>query len=243
MMPKTLEVCCFNVASCCSAERAGAIRVELCDNPLEGGTTASYGSIKKVRESIQIALHPIIRPRSMNYLYSDEEWEIICEDIRMCKSLGCDGIAIGMQRLSGELDTDRMKKAVELAYPMDVTCIRVFDAVPNPFEALEQLIDAGCNRILSSGQAATAPEGAALLKALVEKAGGRISIMPGAGIRPENLARLIVDTGAEEYHSSARIAVTNPVLHQNPRINDAGSHFISDEAALKEMVKILAAHS
>jgi copper homeostasis protein len=238
-MLRTLEVCCFNVESCRSAERAGAVRVELCDNPIEGGTTPSYGTIKKARESIKIALHPIIRPRSMNYLYSEEEWEIIREDIAICKSLGCDGIAIGMQLITGNIDTERMKRAVELAYPMDVTCIRVFDAVPDPFEALEQLIDAGCNRILTSGQAASAPEGTVLLKKLVEKADGRISIMPGAGIRPENLAHLIEETGAMEFHSSARIKAENPVRHKNTCITDAGSHFIADEAALKAMVGIL----
>ena len=241
-MPRTLEACCFNVESCITAERAGAVRVELCDNPLEGGTTPSYGTIKKARSSIQIALHPIIRPRSMNFLYSEEEWEVIREDIAICKSLGCDGIAIGMQLISGNIDTERMKRVVELAYPMDVTCIRVFDAVPDPFEALEQLIDAGCNRILTSGQAASAPEGAALLKKLVEKAEGRITIMPGAGIRPDNLAQLIAETGAEEYHSSARKKAANPVQHTNPQITDAGNHYIADEAALKAMVDILSNH-
>jgi copper homeostasis protein len=234
-----LEVCAFGIQSCIIAQRAGAVRVELCDNPLEGGTTPSYGTIKKVREQISIQLYPIIRPRSLNYLYDDDEWEIIKEDIRICKKLQCDGISIGVQKKDGTLDADRFKAIVDLAYPMKVTSNRVFDAVPNPFDALEVLIDAGCERVLTSGLAATAPEGAALLKQLVSLANGRISIMPGAGIRVHNLKQMILDSGAKEYHSSARIAVENTVTFANPQVTDAGNMYIADEFELKQMVNLL----
>lgn len=238
-MGRLLEVCAFNIQSSLIAERAGAVRVELCDNPLEGGTTPSYGTIRMVREKIAIELYPIIRPRSLNYLYTDYEWEIIQADIKLCKESGCDGISIGMQKQDGTIDADRMKRICDLSYPMGVTSNRVFDAVPDAYEALETLINCGCERILTSGLAATAPEGSVLLKELVNKADGRIIIMPGAGVRSHNLAKLIEDTGATEYHSSARQAVANNVLFQNKLISDMGNLYISDEVEIQKMIAIL----
>ncbi len=238
-MKLSLEVCAFNIQSCLIAEKAGAIRVELCDNPLEGGTTPSYGTIKYVREKIGIQLYPIIRPRSMNYLYTTDEWQIIKTDIELCKHLGCDGISIGIQKQDGTIDADLMQRVNDLAYPMGVTCNRVFDAVPDPFEALETLINCGCERILTSGLASTAPEGAAVLKELLKKAEDRIIIMPGAGVRAQNLYQLIQDTGATEYHSSARISVANTLLYENKAITDMGNLYLADELELKKMLNIL----
>lgn len=238
-MKGLLEVCAFNIQSCVIAESAGAARVELCDNPLEGGTTPSYGTIRVVREKISIELYPIIRPRSLNYFYTDDEWEIIKADIKLCKELGCDGISIGVQKQDGTIDADRMKRICDLAYPMGVTSNRVFDAAPDAFEAIETLIDCGCERVLTSGLAATAPEGAILLKELVNKADSRIIIMPGAGVRSHNLEKLIADTGATEYHSSARQAIANNVLFENKQISDMGNLYIADEAEIKKMVSIL----
>ncbi len=238
-MKLSLEVCAFNIQSCIIAERAGAIRVELCDNPLEGGTTPSYGTLKKVREKISIQLYPLIRPRSMNYLYTDDEWQIIKTDIELCKHLGCDGISIGIQKQDGTIDADLMKRVNDLAYPMGVTCNRVFDAVPNPFEAIEVLIDCGCERILTSGLAPTAPEGATALKELIIKAHDRIIIMPGAGVRSNNLYQLIANTCAVEYHSSARKSIENNIMYENKAITDMGNLYISDEEELKRMVEIL----
>jgi copper homeostasis protein len=234
-----LEVCAFNIQSCIIAERVGAIRVELCDNPLEGGTTPSYGTIKKVRESIGISLFPIIRPRSMNYFYDEAEWEIVKEDIRMCKELRCDGVSVGAQLIDGRIDSGRMKEVVELAYPLKVTCNRAFDAVPDPFDALETLIDSGCERILTSGLASTASEGSDLLRRLVIQAAGRIIIMPGAGVRSSNLQSLIDITGATEYHSSARMNVSNPMSFSNSRVSDAGNFFVADVEELEKMIVLL----
>ena len=231
-----LEVCAFTVQSSMIAEKVGAVRVELCDNPLEGGTTPSYGTIKKVREKISIQLFPIIRPRSLNYFYDDAEWQIILEDILICRQLGCDGISIGIQKLNGEIDASKMKLIVEIAYPMNVTCNRVFDAVPDPAAALEVLIDAGCKRVLTSGLAKTAPEGSDLLRELVQQAGNRISIMPGAGVRSNNILQLIKETGASEFHTSARKTAMNPVRFINPDVTDAGNMYIADE---DELLKIM----
>lgn len=238
-MSITLEVCSFNIQSSVIAEKAGAARVELCDNPVEGGTTPSYGTIKQTRDKIAIALYPIIRPRGGNFLYDEEEWAIIKHDILLCKQLNCDGISTGVQLQNGEIDTERLQRIVEWAYPMGVTCHRVFDRTPDPFTALEQIIDCGCERILTSGQHASAPEGVAVLAKLVQQANGRITIMPGAGVRSGNIEQLITDTGATEFHTSARIMVPDAVTHLNPAIGDAGNFYIANEEELKQILAVM----
>jgi len=237
-MKYQLEVCAFNTLSCIIAEKAGAIRVELCDNPVEGGTTPSFGSIRQTRESIHIHLYPIIRPRSGNYLYSEEEFEVMHKDIVLCKELRCEGISVGVQLRNGAIDSDRMKQIVEWAYPMGVTCNRVFDMVPDPHEALEELIRCGCERVLTSGQRSAAPLAIELLSRLVQQAGGRISIMPGAGVRSSNISSLL-STGATEFHTSARKYVNNEVQHQNAEVLDIGQPVITDEAELDKVMAVL----
>lgn len=237
-MTYQLEVCAFNIQSCRIAQAVGATRVELCDNPIEGGTTPSYGTILQVREVISIALYPIIRPRSMNYYYDADEWAIVKADILMCKQLGCDGVSVGAQLADGRIDKYRMQQVAEWAYPMGLTCNRAFDAVPDPAEALETLIAVGCERVLTSGLAATAPEGAALLKQLVQQADGRIAIMPGAGVRAHNI-QLLMETGATEFHTSARLAMPNPMQFANPLVSDAGNFFVADKTELEKIMEIL----
>ena len=234
----SLEVCAFNVQSCIIAERVGAIRAELCDNPVEGGTTPSFGAIKQAREKISIELYPIIRPRAGNYFYDDEEFSIMQKDILLCKELGCDGISVGIQLQNGSIDIERMKRIVEWAYPLGVTCNRVFDAAPDTFKALEEIIECGCERVLTSGQQSAAPEAIALLTKLVEQSSNRIIIMPGAGVRSSNIEQLI-STGAAEFHTSARRINLNTVTHQNPAITDIGNPVIADEEELKKIVMIL----
>lgn len=231
-----LEVCAFNIQSCIIAEKVGAARVELCDSPVEGGTTPSYGTIRRTREKISIELYPIVRPRAGHYWYDEDEFAIMQQDILVCKELGCDGISTGIGLQNGEIDTERLKRLVDLAYPMGVTCHRVFDGTPDPFKALEQLIDCGCERVLTSGQKSGAPEGAGILAKLVQQADGRIIIMPGAGIRSSNIAQLIKDTGATEYHTSARVAMANPVTYQNTSILDTGSVYVASEQELLQLL-------
>lgn len=234
-----LEVCAFTIQSCMIAEKAGAVRVELCDNPVEGGTNPSYGTIRRVREKIGIRLYPILRPRSGNYCYDEDEFAIMREDIRVCRELGCDGISVGVQKIDGTIDIERMRRVVEWAYPMGVTCNRAFDAVPDPFQALEEIIDCGCERVLTSGQKASAPEGAAVLAKLVQQAANRISIMPGAGVRSSNIAQLIRDTGAREYHTSARKTIPNPLTWQTKEITDYGNVYIADETELRAILELM----
>lgn len=234
-----LEVCAFNLQSSIIAERVGAKRVELCENPADGGTTPSYGTIKQTREKIGISLYPIIRPRAGNFFYDEEEFAIIKQDILLCKQLSCDGISTGVHLQNGEIDTERLKRIVEWAYPMGVTCHRVFDATPDPFKALEEIIDCGCERILTSGQKTAAPDAIDILAELVKRAVGRIIIMPGAGVRSSNIESLIKGTGATEFHTSARIAAPDPVTFRNPAIADATNWYIANEEELNKIMGIL----
>lgn len=235
-----LEVCAFNIQSCIIAEKAGAFRVELCDNPVEGGTTPSYGTIRRTREKVSIKLYPILRPRCGNYYYDEDELAILKQDIAVCKDLGCDGISIGVQKINGEIDTDKLKQFVEWAYPMRVTCNRAFDATPDPFRAVEDIISAGCERILTSGQKSGAPEAGKLLGDLVKQAGNRIIIMPGAGIRSTNIQQLMAESGATEYHGSVRKVVPNPMSFANPLVLDYGNVYLPDEEELHKIIAYMA---
>ena len=235
-----MEVCAFNIQSAIIAEKAGAARVELCDNPVEGGTTPSYGTIRQTREKISISLYPIIRPRSGNYLYDENEMAIIKQDILICKELGCNGISVGVQKIDGQIDIDKMKQIVEWAYPMGVTCNRAFDVTPDPYLALENLIEAGCERVLTSGQKTAAPDAGEVLNKLVLQAGSRIIIMPGAGINSVNIEKLILESGAKEFHGSARKVVANPMAFANNLVTDFGNVYVTDEDELRNIIKIMA---
>jgi len=228
-----LEVCAFNIQSCIVAEQVGAQRIELCDNPKEGGTTPSYGTIQRVKEKVSIALYPIIRPRAGDFLYNEDEFAIMRKDIEVCKQLGCEGISTGIQLKDSSIDTERMKRMVEWAYPMGVTCHKVFDITPEPFAALEALIDCGCERILTSGLKATAVEGMDMLAKLIAASEGRIIIMPGGGVRANNISILAEKTGAKEFHTSARVIVPSV-----PGADSAGlgNIYIADENELKAIL-------
>ena len=200
-----LEVCAYSLSSCRIAMDAGADRVELCADPLQGGTTPSWGTITAAMD-LGLTVFPMIRARGGNFVYKEEELDVMWRDIRACRELGCPGIATGVQRSDGTLDDELMKRIVEQAGPMAVTCHKVFDQVPEASAALETLVAAGCARLLTSGLRADAMEGARTIKQLVAQAAGRIVVMPGGGVRSGNIAELIAATGASEYHSSAMTA-------------------------------------
>lgn len=203
-MNYTIEIATTDFITTKAAVEGGADRIELCAALCDGGTTPSFGTIKKCRENFDVQLFPIIRPRGGDFLYSDEEVEIMMKDARLCKDLGCDGVVIGFLNADGTIDLKRTAKLIELAYPLEVTFHRAFDRCKNPFEAMEQLIEIGCQRILTSGQQPTAPRGIDLIARLVKAADERIIIMPGSGVRKENIKELAEKTGATEFHSSLR---------------------------------------
>lgn len=220
-MKYTLEVIAFTIESVLIAGKAGAHRIELCDNPQEGGTTPSYGMIRTAREKTSLDLFPIIRPRGGDFLYSPDEFQIMKRDIELCKELGCDGVVIGLLKEDGTVDTKRTQELVETAYPLSVTFHRAFDRVANPFEALEEVISCGCERILTSGLRPAAPEGLALLADLVRQANGRISIMPGSGIRAGNIREMAEKTQATEFHSSARVDIPSSMKFINNAMKES----------------------
>ncbi len=198
-MSYKLEVIAFTIESCDIIQQGGAHRIELCDNATEGGTTPSFGMIKAAREKISIDLFPIIRPRGGDFLYTEDEFPIILQDVRVCRQLGCDGVVIGFLKADGSIDVERTAQIVEAAHPMKVTFHRAFDHCRDPFEAVEQLVQSGCSRILTSGQQPLAIQGADLIAQLVKAAAGRIIIMPGSGVRKDNIKMIANKTGAVEF--------------------------------------------
>jgi copper homeostasis protein len=199
-----IEIATTDFTTTRSAVEGGANRIELCAGLSEGGITPSMGTIKKCREEFSLQLFPIIRPRSGDFLYSDEEFEIMQQDVRLSKEVGCDGVVIGLLNKDGGIDIKRTSKLIELAYPLEVTFHRAFDRCKDPFEAMEQLIQIGCQRILTSGQQPTAPQGIDLITQLIKTSDERIIIMPGSGVRKDNIKDLAEKTGAKEFHSSLR---------------------------------------
>jgi copper homeostasis protein len=197
-----LEICANSYQSAINAQEAGAHRVELCQELSVGGITPSYGLIKQVIAHLKIPVFVLIRPRSGDFNYSDAEFEIIKKDIEISKELGCKGIVSGILHKDRTIDVERTKVLVERSKPLDFTFHRAFDEVVNPLEALDQLIDLGVNRILSSGQQPTAEEGLELLKQLHFNAKGRLAIMAGAGINASN-AQKFKTIGLKEIHASA----------------------------------------
>jgi copper homeostasis protein len=199
-----LEIAVFNIDSAIIAANAGADRIELCENPFDGGTTPSYGTLKIVKEKVTIPVFPIIRPRGGDFLYNKEEFEVIKKDIKLCKELGFEGLVTGLLLIDGSIDIKRTSQLVELAYPLEITFHRAFDRTKDPLKSLEDIIKCGCQRILTSGQVPNAFEGKELIKRLIDQSAERIIIMPGSGVRSNNIKELASYTGATELHSSAR---------------------------------------
>ena len=235
-MKYLIEIATSDFPSSYAAVQGGADRIELCDNLSEGGTTQSYGTIKLCREKLDVALFPIIRPRGGDFFYSNDEYEIMLSDVKLCKQLSCDGVVIGLLNPDGSIDVERSKQLVDLAYPMEVTFHRAFDRCRDPFEALEQLITLGFSRILTSGQQPTAPAGADLIAELVKKAEDRIIIMPGSGVRKENIAELAQKTGAVEFHSSLRTKVESRMQYRHPSFAGSAESY-SHYSVLADEVK------
>ncbi len=239
MMNFQLEICCYTLQSCIAAERSGANRIELCADPEAGGTTASFGTIKMVKEKVSIAVYPIIRPRGGDFFYTEEEFYIMEKDVQLCKELGCEGVVIGMLLQDGTIDLENCKRLVQLAYPLSVTFHRAFDRSINPFEAMESIIEAGCERILTSGQKPNALEGSLLLSELIRQASERIIIMPGSGIRASNIIELAEKTGAVEFHSSASTSIASGMQFINAGMNESMRQIAANENEIGLMKLLL----
>ncbi len=206
------------------AQEGGAYRVELCAGIPEGGTTPSYGDMRMARELLTTTrLHVIIRPRGGDFLYSPLEQAIMLHDIATARQLGADGVVFGCLTADGDVDVPLMQKLIEAAGEMSVTFHRAFDMCRDPQKALEQLISLGVDRILTSGQEATAEAGIPLLKELVRQAAGRLIIMPGCGVNAGNIARIAQETDACEFHFSGRSPVESGMRYRNPKVSMGGT--------------------
>ncbi|NPA38059.1 MAG: copper homeostasis protein CutC [Chlorobi bacterium] len=242
-MKLTFEISIDSVRSALNAQSAGADRVELCASLIEGGITPSIGMIKTVKEKTGLDMYVIIRPRGGDFLYTDEEFEVMRKDIISAKENGADGIVSGALLANGDIDIDKTREMIKLSEPLPFTFHRAFDMCRDPFMALEQLKELKAARILTSGQMPTAEKGANLLAELVKRANDDIVIMPGAGINDNNIEYLIKKTNAREYHFSAKKSYPSKMKYFNKNINmgrtknkDEYSVMYSDEGIIKTLI-------
>lgn len=219
-----IEICANSVESAIKAQEGGAYRVELCAGIPEGGTTPPFGDMRMARQMLhQTKLHVIIRPRGGDFLYSPLEQEIMLHDIKVARQLGADGVVFGCLTAEGDVDMAAMKKLMNAVGDMNVTFHRAFDMCKDPFKALEQIIELGCTRILTSGQESNAVKGIPLLKELVKQADGRIIIMPGCGVNPGNIKQIAEETNATEFHFSGRSSYESDMIFRNPKVSMGGT--------------------
>lgn len=225
----TVEIVVYNIESAFKAQEGGADRIELCENPGEGGTTPSYGTIELVRQNLSIDVFVMIRPRGGDFHYSNYEFHAMKRDISQCQKLSVDGLVFGILTPEGRIDVKRCKELIDKARPLKVTCHRAFDMTRDPFEALEDCIAAGFDQILTAGQQAQAVKGAALLGELVKKANGRIAIMAGSGVNENTVEEIVSKSAVSEIHFSATAFRESPMQFRNQQIagmgSDEGSEF------------------
>ncbi|WP_069658309.1 copper homeostasis protein CutC [Arcticibacter eurypsychrophilus] len=203
-MQYKLEICANSIESALVAQRGGADRIELCDNMAEGGTTPSAGMIKTCKKVLHIPVFPIIRPRGGGFVYTHEEFEVMKADIQICKDLGCEGVVLGILNTDGGIDKEKCAELISLARPMEVTFHRAFDCALHLEQSLEDIIALGCERVLTSGGAEVADQSLPMIARLVRQADSRIIVMPGSGITEENLILVLKESGATEFHSTAK---------------------------------------
>ncbi|MBT8244957.1 MAG: copper homeostasis protein CutC [Winogradskyella sp.] len=216
-----LEVCANSYQSAKNAQSAQAQRIELCQELSVGGITPSYGLLKQVIKDLEIEIFVLIRPRSGDFVYTDNEFQIIKNDIKICKDLGCQGIVLGVLNHNKTIDLKRTQELVELSKPLPFTFHRAFDEVLKPKEALEQLIDLGVDRVLTSGQKSSAEEGLSLLKELNKIANGRITILAGGGVNADNASKFKT-AGLQEVHASASVKIEqeNSIFGMTQSVSD-----------------------
>lgn len=242
-----IEICANSAESVFQAQLGGADRVELCASIPEGGTTPSIGEIALVANDLKnTKLHVLIRPRGGDFCYSKYELDIMRLDIVSAQRHDVDGFVLGCLTPEGDVDKEAMKKVLKETQGESITFHRAFDMCKDPFQALEDIIELGCDRILTSGQQPTAEEGIPLIKKLVEQAAGRIIIMPGCGINPQNIRKIAEETGATEFHFSGRKAMESPMKYRNSKVSMGGtvkideySQMVTDAEVVRAAIKAL----
>ncbi|MHA6203792.1 copper homeostasis protein CutC [Dyella soli] len=241
MAARLLEVAANSLASALAAQLGGAGRIELCTALELGGLTPSHAQIALLRERVALPLYVLVRPRAGDFLCSDMDIETMQRDIEACASMGCDGVVFGVLDAGGDVDLARCRALMAAAGRMGVTFHRAFDLVRDPARALEDVIALGVERVLTSGGEPSALAGAAKIRGLVEQARGRVAIMPGAGIRPGNVAQLAAATGACEFHASAKHSLPSGMRdHRHDRLGMGDGEIRTDGDEVRALVTALA---
>lgn len=218
-----VEIVVYTIDGALNAAKGGADRIELCDGPGDGGTTPSYGVIEAVRQNVSLDVFVMIRPRGGDFHYNNYEFHAMKRDISQCQKISVDGVVLGILNADGTIDKKRCKELIDKARPLKVTCHRAFDMTRDPFEALEDCIEAGFDRILTSGQQAQAVKGVDLLAELVKRAAGRIAIMPGSGVNENTVGEIVSRSGATDIHFSATAFKESAMTFRNQQIAGMGS--------------------
>jgi len=237
------EVCVDSIDGALAAQAAGAQRIELCSNLVEGGTTPSLGMIESARHHISININIIIRPRGGDFVYTDTELEVMRRDIIAAKAVGVNGVVMGLLLPDGSIDVKKTHDLIEEARPMRVTFHRAFDLCYDPAEALEAVCSLGIDRILTSGQKNTAVAGCECIASLVQQSAGRVIIMAGGGINARNVAGIIAKTGIREVHFAARKTINSLMTFRNPGVFMGKAYepdeYIRKETDVEEIRKII----
>ncbi len=227
-----IEICAASLHSAVQAQEGGAHRIELCAALELGGITPSFATIELVKQSLDIPVYVLIRPRGGDFCYSESEMQCMLRDIEICKSLGVEGVVCGALHPDGLIHLQQTERMFRAAEGMGFTFHRAFDRCKNPFDALAELINLGAERILTSGQQTNALKGANFIRKTIEKADNQIIIMPGAGVSPDNIVAIKELTGANEFHFSAKKTLVSPFFYEN-EMNDEKNY---DETSI-EIVK------
>ena len=208
----TVEICTPSRASAVAAKESGAQRVELCRSLEVGGLTPSDEDIEYCIRTLGLRTHVLVRPRAGDFHYNAAEVAEIEHTVQRCKALGAHAVVVGFLTADGRIDTGLTRRIVQIAAPMEVTFHRAFDeARQDPVEALQAIMEAGCHRLLTSGQAPTAPQGAAVIKRLVDHA-SNLKILAGSGVTPDNVRQLIAATGVTEVHGSCKTTLPDGTI-------------------------------
>ena len=214
-----LEVCVDSIESALAAERGGAHRIELCSSLMEGGVTPSAGLISSIRRKLSIDVHVMIRPRGGDFSYSAEEFETMEQDVLTAKQLGANAVVFGILTNDGDVDVSRTRHLVQTARPLKTTFHRAFDMSRDLSKSLADVIEAGADRVLTSGGEQSVEDGIPRIAKLVQAAGQRVAVMVGSGITESNVHRIIRETGVREIHASLRASVPSPMRYRNHNIS------------------------
>jgi copper homeostasis protein len=238
-----LEICCGSIDDAIQSQSGGADRVELCSALFLGGLTPSIGTIQEATRRLRIPVMVMVRPRGGGFCYTDAEFATMQRDAEASLDSGADGVVFGILKPDGRIDRRRTERMRRVIGTREAVFHRAFDVTPDPLQALEQLIDLGITRVLTSGQKPSAPEGAELIAKLIKKAGKRIEILPGGGIRPYNMKSVVQRTGCRQIHMTAWRKVEDRSTHANADISFGGAltppedfYDMTDAGQVKEIV-------